>query len=292
MTITYPGGAPVASGRLLTVDSLLKNPTFLAKRIVPDNRVFLSELLFRQGTTDSGAVVYNVARTEDAYPTKGDVQYVEPGAEFPMIDFSEGENRVATAQKTGGGYIVTDEARERNNTDVIAKGNLRVRNALLRQDAARCLTAFRGAVQQTSSTATWTTAKAMRTDVREAVAQIRRTQLGYNPDTVLISPETETDLLLLDELQNLAPRENVNLNPLYSRGLSGWLGMNWVVNEYLPADEAIILQTGMTGVNITEKPFTLSVVRQGTRERDVVIGSRRGMPIIDEPQSALIIKGV
>lgn len=292
MTITYPGGAPAVDGRRITVDGLLKNPTFLAKRIVPDSRVFLTELLFRQGTTDSGAVVYNVARTEDAYPNKGDVQYVEPGAEFPMIDFSEGENRVATAQKTGGGYIVTDEARERNNTDVIAKGNVRVRNALLRQDAARLLASFRGAVEQTNSTAAWTVAKAMRTDVREAVAQIRRTQLGYNPDTVLISPETETDLLLLDELQNLAPRENVALNPLYSRGLSGWLGMNWVVNEYLPADEAIILQTGMTGVNITEKPFTLSVVRQGTRERDVVIASRRGMPIVDEPQSALIIKGV
>jgi len=292
MTITYPAGLPSFDGSRMTVDTLLRQPTFLQKRIVPDNRVFLSELLFRRGTTDSGAVVYNVARTEDQYPTRGDVGYVEPGAEFPMIDFSEGENRVATAQKVGGGYIVTDEARDRNQVDVIAKGNLKVRNAVVRQDAYRVLQAFRGAVEVVNSTATWDTAKAMRTDVLEAVAQIKSTQLGYRPDTVLISPKTKTDLLLLDELQNYAPRERTDLNPLYSQELAGYLAMNWVENEYLPDDEAIVLQTRMTGVNVEEKPFSLEVVREGTRQRNVVIGSRRGMPVVDEPQSALIIKGV
>lgn len=291
MTITYPGGAPSVQGTRLTVDGVLKQPKFLAKRIVPDSRIFLSELLFRQDTTDSGAVLYNVARTDDQYPARGDVQYVEPGAEFPMIDFSEGENRVATARKVGGGYIVTDEAVDRNQMNVVAKGNLKVQNALKRQDAARCLTAFRGAVDTVNATATWDTAKAMRTDVLEAVAQIQRTQLGYTPDTVLINPQAVTDLLLLDELQNLSPRENTSLNPLFNRQLNGYLGMNWVPNEYMPVDEAIVLQTKMTGVNVTEKPFSLEVVREGTRQRTVVIGSRRGMPIIDEPLSALIIKG-
>lgn len=292
MPITYPGSAPVVNGNAITVDGLLKNPTYLAKRIVPDNRVFLSDLLFRAGTTDSGAVLYNVARQGDNYPTRNDVQYVEPGTEFPMIDFSEGENRVATASKTGGGYIITDEARERNQLDVVAKGNLKIRNALIRQDAARCLAAFNGAVATVSAVGLWTVAKAMRTDVLKAVAQVQGTQLGYSPDTVLISPATRTNLLLLDELQNLAPRENPNLNPLYSRDLAGYLGMNWVVNEYVPNTQAIVLQTKMTGVNVTEKPFTLETERQATRQRNIVIGSRRGMPIVDEPLSALVINGV
>lgn len=292
MTITYPGGAPTVNGTRLTVDNVLKRPDFLQKRIVPDNRVFLSDLLFRKASTTSGAVVYNVATQDPAYPTRGDAEVVEPGAEFPMIDWSDGQDMVATATKLGAGYIVTDEARDRNNMDVIAKGNAKVRNAVIRQDAYRSLAAFRAAVPVVSSTATWDTAKAMRTDVVKAISQIRRTQLGYSANTVLINPDTQSNLLLLDELQNLAPREDPNRNPLYSAQLADYLGVNWVVNDFVPAGEAIVLQAGMTGAVVEEKPFAIEVVREGTRQRTVVIGSRRSVPVVDEPQSAVIIKGV
>lgn len=294
MTLTYPGGAPAINQQTgaLTVSALLKAPTFLAKRIVPDNRMFLSNLLFRRGTTSSGAVVYNAARVDDQYPGRGDAQIVEPGAEFPMIDFSDGADKVAVAEKLGAGYIVTDEARDRNNTDVIVKGNAKVRNAIIRQDAARALAAFNGTAPTVNAVAAWSTAKAMRTDVLKALAQIKATRLGYTPDAVLINPETESTLLLLDELTNLRPREDTAENPLYSPQLGGLLGLNWIVNEYVPAGQAIVLQTKVTGVDVEEKPFTLSVVREGTRERDVVIGSRRSVPVVDEPLSAVVIKGV
>lgn len=294
MPMTYPGGAPAINQQsgALTVSALLKAPTFLAKRIVPDNRMFLSNLLFRRGNTSSGAVVYNAARVDEQYPSRGDAQIVEPGGEFPMIDFSDGADKVAVAQKLGAGYIVTDEARDRNNTDVIVKGNAKVRNAIIRQDAARALAAFDGAAPTVNAVADWSTAKAMRTDVLKALAQIKATRLGYTPDAVLINPDTESTLLLLDELTNLRPRENTAENPLYSPQLGGLLGMNWIVNEYVPEGQAIVLQTKVTGVDVEEKPFTLSVVREGTRERDVVIGSRRSVPVVDEPLSAVVIKGV
>lgn len=294
MPLTYPGGAPAINQQsgALTVSALLKAPTFLAKRIVPDNRMFLSNLLFRRGNTSSGAVVYNAARVDDQYPGRGDAQIVEPGGEFPMIDFSDGADKVAVAQKLGAGYIVTDEARDRNNTDVIVKGNAKVRNAIIRQDAARALAAFDGAAPTVNAVADWSTAKAMRTDVLKALAQIKATRLGYTPDAVLINPDTESTLLLLDELANLRPREDTAENPLYSPQLGGLLGMNWIVNEYVPEGQAIVLQTKVTGVDVEEKPFTLSVVREGTRERDVVIGSRRSVPVVDEPLSAVVIKGV
>ena len=58
-SITYPGGAPSIdqSTGALTVSALLKAPTYLAKRVMPDTRQFLSQLLFRPATTASGAVV-------------------------------------------------------------------------------------------------------------------------------------------------------------------------------------------------------------------------------------------
>lgn len=290
--LTYPASPPSTSGTKLTVDALLKAPKVLGKRIVGSSDPFLSSLLFRADTTDSGAVVYGQASLEDLYPARGDVQQIEPGGEFPLVDTAEGENLVAVASKFGAGYIVTDEARDRNQLSVITKGNNKVRNALLRQDANRLFAAFNTAVPTVNAVGLWTTAKAMRTDILRGTAQIDGYKLGYNPQTVLIHPDTATDLMLLDELQNYSPRENAALNPLYRRDLAGYLGMNWITNPFMDRTKAIILETGMTGVNVTEKPYNVTVVREGTRERDVVIASKRSMPIIDEPLSALVITGV
>lgn len=292
MTLTYPAGAPTVSGTRLTVDRLLKSPTVLAKRIVTDTTPFLSELLFRQGTTDSGAVIYSETAIEDRYPSRGDVTEVTPGGAFPMVDVAEGLDKTALSSTFGAGYIVTDQARSRNNLDVIAKGNMKVRNALVRQDAARCLTLFEAKVPNVPSVGAWTTTKIWKTDLLKAKAQIAALKLGYNPNTVLISPKTETDLLLLDDLQNWAPRENANLNPLYNPSLAGLLGFQWIVNEFVDDDQAIILETGVTGANIVEKPFGVEVIREGTLKRDVVIADKWSVPIIDEPGSALVITGI
>lgn len=292
MTITYPAGAPTTSGTRLTVDRLLKAPTVLAKRIVTDTTPFLSELLFRQGTTDSGAVIYAESEVENRYPSRGDVTEVQPGSAFPMVDLLEGADKVALSTTFGAGYIVTDQAKARNALNVIAKGNMKVRNALLRQDAARCLTLFEDKVPNVASVGAWTTSKIWKTDLLKAKAQIAALKLGYNPNTVLISPKTETDLLLLDDLQNWAPKENPNLNPLYNPSLSGLLGFNWIVNEFVDDDQAIILETGVTGANIVEKPFSVEVIREGTLKRDVVIADKWSVPIIDEPGSALVITGI
>lgn len=292
MTLTYPAGAPSTSGTRLTVDRLLKNPTVLAKRIINDTTPFLSELLFRQGTTDSGAVIYSESSIEDLYPSRGDVSEVSPGGAFPMIDVAETGDKVALASKFGAGFIVTDEARDRNNFDVIAKGNMKVRNALLRQDAARCLTLFDSKAPTVASVGAWTTTKVWKTDLLKGVGQVQGLRLGYSPDTVIISPNTATNLLLLDDLVNWAPRENTNLNPLYNPSLAGLLGLNWIVNEFASDDKAILLQTKITGANITEKPYSVEVDRDPKVQETTVIASKRSVPIIDEPGSALVITGI
>jgi hypothetical protein len=292
MTLTYPAGAPTTLGTRLTVDRLLKSPTVLAKRIVTDTTPFLSDLLFRPGSTDSGTIVYAESETEDRYPSRGDIQEIAPGAAYPLVDSAEGADQVALSTKFGAGFVVTDEARRRNNLNVIAKGTQKVRNALLRQDAARCLAAFEAKVPDVPSVGAWTTTKIWKTDLLQAKATIVALRLGYNPDTVLISPQTETDLLLLDDLQNWSPRENKALNPLYAPSIAGLLGFNWIVNEFVDDDQAILLQTNVTGANIIEQDYSVRVAREETRGRDVVIADKWSVPIIDEPGSALIITGI
>ncbi|ALY09662.1 major capsid protein [Arthrobacter phage JKerns] len=292
--LTYPSEAHAVDPNKpqLTVNALLKAPTVLQKRIITPSQNFLSDELFRPGTTESGVVIFNRAKQSDIYPSRGDVEQIEPGAEFPYVDVDEEGAEMALSTKFGAGYVVTDEARSRNQLSVITKGNLKVRNALLRQDAYRCLAAFRGAVPTVNATDVWTTPRAWREDILRNVAGVQRLGLGYSPNTAIISPNTATELLLLPELDSLLPRENKALNPVYNPTLSGLLNINWVVNEFASDFEVILLETKMTGTNVVEKPYGVEVVREGTRKRDHVLADKWSVPVIDEPESALIITGI
>lgn len=292
MTLAYPAGAPTTTGTRLSVDRLLKSPTVLAKRIVTDDTKFMSDLLFRPGTTESGAVIYAESAIEDRYPTRGEFTEISPGAAYPMVDIAETADKVALSTKYGAGYEVTVEAKRRNQLNVIAKGNLKLRNALLRQDAARCLAAFDAKVPTVNSVGAWSTTKVWKTDILQGINAIKGLRLGYSPKTIMISPNTETTLLLLDDLQNWAPKENANLNPLYNLSLSGLLGLNWIVNEFVDDDKAILLETGVTGVNIVESPYSVQVIPDPLLGKEYVIADKWGVPIIDEPGSALVINGI
>lgn len=290
--INYPAEGPTVNGTKLTVDSMLKAPTVLTRRIITPAENFLSDVIFRKGTTDSGAILYAKAKLGEAYPERGDVEEIQPGASFPMVDLGEDEQEVALSKVFGAGYSVTDQARRRNSTDVIAKGNLKVRNALLRQDALRCLAAFKEFAPTVAATASWTTPRAWREDVLRGASTIRGTKLGYKPDTVIISPDTATELMLLPELDALLPRENKALNPLFAPGLSGLLQMNWIIQDYMPDEEAILLQTGVTGVNVIEKELSTEVERIAHEKKTLVLTDRWSVPVIDEPHSALRITGI
>ena len=294
--LSYTAQAPSTNGSLLTVDRMLKDPKFLAQRIIPEQTNFLSDFLFRRDTTESGAVVYSQAKKDSAYPSRGDAQIIAETGEIPAIDIDGDEDKVAVAEKSGAGYYVSDEARDRNKASIVAKGNMKLRNAMLRQDAFRCIAAFRAAATEAGSTVNatdvWTEAKAMRTDVIRNKSTIEANGLGYRPDAVLVHPDTYADLLLLDELQNYSPRETAGLNPLFSTQLNDYLGMNWIKSDLVLPTEAIILQRGITGVNVVEKEFTLKVAREETRERSFVFGTRRSVPVIDEPLSVMIVNGV
>ncbi|AMM44471.1 major capsid protein [Arthrobacter phage BarretLemon] len=292
--LTYPAEAHSVDPNkpTLTVNALLKAPKVIEKRIITPSQNFLSDALFRPDTTESGVVIFNRAKASDIYPSRGDVEQIEPGGEFPYVDVDEEGAEMALSSKFGAGYVVTDEAERRNQLSVFTKGNLKVRNALLRQDAYRCLAAFRGAVPTVNATDVWTSPRAWREDILRNIAAVQRLGLGYSPDTVIISPNTATELLLLPELDSLLPRENKALNPLFNPTLSGLLNVNWLVNEFASDTEAILLQTKMTGANVVEKPYGVEVVREGTRKRNHVLADKWSVPVIDEPESALVITGI
>jgi len=292
----FPARKPSSDGSLLTVDRLLKSPKVLAKRIVQPDTNFITNSLFRTVPTgDSGAVMYSKPSIADIYPARGDVQFVEPTGNFPNVDVSGGEDAVAVAKFVGASFWVTDDAQRRNALNVVSSGVPKVRAALVRQDAARALKAFRDEVETVNSVATtdgWAEAKAMRRDLLTNAAAIKSRQLGYRPDTIMVHPETLTTLQLLDEIQNFSPRENTALNPLFRNSLAGLLGFNWVENEFMSRDEAILFQQNITGFVAEEIPFMVETERVVKERRTYVYASRSAVPVIDEPGSAVIISGV
>lgn len=287
-------GAPAVNGTRVALDTITKQPKVVSRVIIPSPEVFLSTYLFRQDTTESGTVIFNRARANGAYPTKGDVREIAPGADFPTIQLGEETPDVEVATKHGLAFEVTDESVQRKSYDEINRGLLLARNALRRQDAYRCYQAFLDAdVPTRNAVARWddpAAANPLR-DLLTSLADIRNTKLGYTATTVLINPTAALELLLNEKVQKQVQVGNEQANPWLSPNLGRLLGLNWVENEFLPEGEAILLQTNISGVNFTERDTEVEPIRQ-TGQKTLVQVSRRSVPIITDPLSAVRIQGV
>lgn len=294
VTTAYPAGAPSVNGTNITVDTMLKQPKYITKAAVPSNEIFLSEFLFRQdGTGDSGAIIFQRAKRAGAYPTFGDVQEIAPMANFPLIDGDDDEWMTDLARKFGTAFRFSDEARDRNARDAFTRNTLLARNALVRQDAARCYQAFIDAgVPQRNAIAPWNSAsQKIRRDIRTAQSDIKNEKLGYAADTVILNPNAALEIELNEDLQKLLPTQIPAYNPWLSPGLKNLLNINWVENEHLPEDTVIVLQRNVSGVNAVEKDTSTETLREAGEKTLVQIG-RRSLPVITDPYSAIILKGV
>lgn len=287
-------GSPTVQGTRVTLDTILKQPKVVSRVIVPTPEVFLSTFLFRQDTTESGAMIFNRARANGAYPTKGDVREIAPGADFPTIQLGEDTPEVAVATKYGLAFEVTDESVQRKAYDEIGRGLLLSRNALRRQDAYRCYQAFVDAgVPTRNAVAKWNdpaTANPLR-DLLTAVADIRNTRLGYAANTVLINPRAALEFQLNEKIQKQVQVGNESSNPWLSPTLGRLLGLNWVENEFLPEGEVLVLQANISGVNFVERDTEVEPIRQ-SGQKTLVQVSRRAVPIITDPGAAVRIQGV
>lgn len=287
------GVVPAFNSAAYTVPDLLKDPKRIERVIEPTPEVWLSTFLFRRDTTESGAVVFNQARKNGAYPDKGSVEEIAPGADFPKIDLSGEQLDAKVVTKQGFAFEVKDESVQRKSYDEVGRALRMGTNLMVQQNAAQLWKAFVDAqVPTQNAVAAWNTSTVdPRRDVLTATAAIRNTKLGYQPRTVLINPETMLELQLNEKFVSWMPRENAALNPFLNPTLTGFLGLEWVDNEFVPKDEVIVFQRGITGVEVVERDVEVEKIRE-SGQKDLYQVSRRSVPIITDPTSAVIIKGV
>lgn len=131
--VTFPLGPPTVSGDTLTVDTALKQPTRITRRIadLTLQKFIVTRIFAPGGAVSGGAVIYDQAILNELYLDR-DVERVMPGDEFPIVGSSRQAPKVAEVEKYGGKFFVFDEARDRNdqahfNNQVTMLGNTIVR---------------------------------------------------------------------------------------------------------------------------------------------------------------------
>lgn len=283
MTISNPGDL------VLTVKSLLKVPTQIGKRIIRNEDKFLSEHLFRGPIkVQGGAYTFSEAEEAEDLPARGGIEQIEPGGDYPMVDVADGEEQAGRTSKFGAAYRVAYEARDDNNMNPIARGNLKVRNAMLLSDAGRSLAALEKKVIATPSSADWATAGAWEKDILTAMSTA---PTGYDPDTIIISKATALKIRLLKEIKDYSPREDKTKNPLFNAALEGLLDLNWIINNRA-GNKAYLLQVNTAGFVAESDPFGVTVVDRPENDEFIVKAKRRSAPEVDEPGAVTIIEGV
>lgn len=300
MTTSYPPAAPTVdqANGTMTVDMLLRSPTRVERRL---NNMLLQRLvsgfIFADGApAPGGAVIFDRILENDLFSTR-DVQEIEPGSEFPIVDDAETFPGVAKTAKRGGAVWVTYEARRRNAWDVVNRKLTRLTNTIARKIDTVGLAVLRTDPQIVSSTTTgtdWsnTTSRDPIGDVYNAVASIANQDLGYVADTVLLNPVQVAEMFRNKDVRDALPREAAAANPILSGQLGQLLGLDWVPTNRIPVGEAIVLQRGQIGSLHDEIPAYSRVVDMPQNESVLVQAARICVPIVTDPMAARRIVGL
>lgn len=294
MTSPYPPAPPTVGNGALTVDLFLNNPPYVQRALEDLTRErFITDYIFTQGPAASGgSVLYDQVTAATLYAERA-IQQIEPGSEFPLLTFPEAAPLVATVKKWGGAFDITDEARDRNRVDVAARNLRMTANTIIQKMNLVAIAALDAApiIAQTASGDWSTGATDIVSDLLTAQASINQADLGYMADTVLLNPAQELDIKKDADIRSLLPRENAVYNPLLSTGLSGMLGLNFVVSNRVPAGTVYVLQRQVAGSYSDEQGLSSEVVPMRDKQMTRVQAWRKTVPFVTDPKSVVKITG-
>lgn len=133
--VTYPLGPPQVTGPLITVDTALKTPGRITKRIsdLTQQRFITTELFSGSGaSTQAGAIIYDAVTANELY-LKNDVEQRGPTDEYPTVTSERLAPKVARSEDWGGKFPVSDEAVTRNDTFYMNQQTTQLANTIVRK---------------------------------------------------------------------------------------------------------------------------------------------------------------
>lgn len=295
--LTYPPNGVSFEDQMYSVHWALKNPTFIEKAVSMQLQgKFISDYIFRSGNADAGAVVYErTLGVNEKYPIKGDVEIIEPGDLFPLVDVGETTKHTTQVDKFGAAAQITYEQVRRNKKDKVQEAIIKLSNAILRKTDQRAMATLAADADKLVSIAakSWGAVDADPfADIVTAVGLGEGQDLDYNLDTVLINPIDAAKLLKNRDLRDQLPRENAALNPLLSGRLEGLAGLSWIQTNRKAAGSLFILQKNITGVHAEELSTYTRNIDEQKYERWRIQGARVSVPLITDPKSIIEVTGI
>lgn len=290
------------SNQPVTVNALIDNPLIVPERTlgVLDNQFVMDRILRNAGSATGGAVMYRVSSGIFADVAS---EIVSPGGEIPVAQISRGDISSVPVQKRGLAVVVDREMRLRNNMGEVERQIQVVKNTIIRDIDGAFVTALRAALVTASQTSAasnaWSSGSAtIRKNVNTARLAISNGAVstnnftGFVPDTLLINPTTEANLLNSTEFLALLYGTNnpSDIGTLRGRNV---LNLNVLVSQSVASGDAYVLQSKQVGGYADEIPLESTELyywQPNQIWRSDTVRSTAGF--IDQPLAGYLITGV
>lgn len=310
------GIASQSDGPRLTVNSMVKNPTIIPRRVLStlENQFIADSLLRRLQPTQSGSYIF-----EESTPlfAEGDAPIVGEFGEIPVISGRMGARKVAVTVKRALGIRISIEMKNRNDVDKVNTQVTQVRNTFVRTWETAFLNALllHPDINTVATAAPWDgVGAAIREDLVEATAAIENSALdptvptedffGFSPNTLVIGHAARDALMLSDDFNKSYIDNIADQNVAYTGKLPGrFFNVDAIMisreMDRLAPDNAILLERNTVGGIGDERPLQSTPMypegngpNGGPRESWRSDTVRQSAIVIDQPKAACLITNI
>ena len=306
---SYPAPPPTLAGDLETISRFLQSPTQIRRRLrdYTDLRFISDQLLTQRFRTSGGAALYELS---EPFVTDRTVEAVGAGAEYPLANMPTGTSAIASVSKWGQKVRVTDEEIARNvyAGQTIDRCLRKVVNSIIQQVDSQTMSLIQSNVGGNTQGATvaWTTTGTaqMLRDILLAKKVVYSKNLGYKPDTLVVSDNAYAYMMSDTNITNALRRETTE-SPVYTGTIEVLAGLSIVVGGNLGTTGTtgpLVLDSNQLGGMADEMDAApgyamdqLAVQVKSIRldENDAwdLQGRRKTVPIVQEPGAMCQITG-
>ena len=297
---------PTISGDLVTISRFLDNPAAIQRRLrdFRDLRFVSDQVLTQRFRSQGGAVLYEQS---EPFVTDRTVEAVSAGSEYPYANLPTGTAAIAAIQKWGQKVLLTDEEIARNayGGAAVLRALGKVVNSIISQVDAISMAAIKAAAADTATAGSWDNATAASRkpldDILLAVQRIKDRNLGYRPDTLVVSTKGYTYLMLNDAIAQLRQREATE-NPVYTGMIEVIAGLTVLQTPSLTTTALVLDSTqlggmadeydGAPGYAVSDLAVQIKSIRKDDQDAWDLQGRRKTVPVVQETGAVEEITGV
>lgn len=289
---SFPPRPGTVSGDFVTISRLLNSPTLIERRLrsITEQRFISDQLLTGRAEPSGGAIQFE--QSESIFPN-GEVESIEPGAEFPLTTTGHGPTQVEAVKKWGLDGLVTRESVRRMRRSPLDRELTKISNGIVKKVDGQNLAKIAAAPIQTLAGSDWTaaTADTILRQVAEAVALIEDLNEGFVATDLVLDGTRYIDLIAKESIRKAV--ESAEPDIAYTGNMGRILNLNILRTNNLPAGiSVLVLDRTQLGGLADEEPLYGTSWWVQEIESWRLRGGRVTTGFVNEPNAAVKITGV